>query len=81
MNKIFRAIKKYIYKNHDFAVSFDDFYFLSVEINRFGFSLFQFPNGRALIGFFYYYKSIERCNKYIIQFAFCEITIHGKVSK
>ena len=81
MKNIFTAIAKYIKKSHDFSVSFDYFYLLSIEFNSFGFSVFQIPNGRALIGFFYYYESVEARNKYIIQLAFCEITINGKVSK
>ena len=81
MKKIFRSVKKYFNHNHDIAFSYDDFYLFEFEINPFSFSICMLKNGRSLIGYFDYYEFVERRRKYIIQLAFCEITVNGKVSK
>lgn len=79
MKKVWYAIKDFFIRDFLFDICLNDFHFFSIEVWPFAFSIFQTRAGWAFLGYFKYYEFVDRSWKYVIQIAYHEFVINGKV--
>jgi hypothetical protein len=78
---ILSAVKRFFSETRTLDFRINSIHIFVIDICPFAFSIFQFENGRSLVGYFSYYEFVDHSWKYVIQIAYKEIVINDKKEK